>query len=458
MVGASGARISWMNRRWNTRRSASLAGALALASLPLSAQTDHDYVADVRFAIDEIEKQCGELLRSKGIEWRKVTAPFLEEARAVRDDGEHWVLLTRLLARLQDGHCEVQKLPGAGDLEWPADPKGEKTGPGMFWCKIDGKIFVKTVWNEAERVGLAPGMEVLEVNGQPAAKWLERRIQELSDTNSFSSPQHALFYACAWGLSDYPGTKLALVLKKPKGKKTARELTYTRATPAPWGAAFFPKDLKPTKQGDEDILFGLTEKKRGYIRLRRAPGDLPEQIDVALAEIGSAKGLILDFRANGGGGFDHDALMGRFVPAGKSFSSGREFASAGPHPYGGPIIAIVDGNTRSAGETAAGLFKDDGRGYVIGESPTAGMSSQKTTIELPSKLFALYVSIGSNMGRYNGGKGLEGIGVIPHRIVEYDPADLDEKVDTLIKTAEALLAKFPQKDVRYDPRDHGWKP
>jgi C-terminal processing protease CtpA/Prc len=397
-------------------RALGVLSAALLAALPLAGQSD--YVADVAFAIDAIEEQCAALLRSKGIEWRKVTSPFLEEAKAVRDDGEHWVLLRRLLARLQDGHCEVQKLPAANDVQWPADPRGEKTGVGMFWCRSNGKILVKSVWNEAEKAGPQPGMEVLEVNGQPAAKWLDRRIQELSDTESFSTPQMALAFTCHWGLWEYPETKLALMLKKPKGKKTEREVVYKHSTSAPWGPAFFPKDLKYAKEDATDVSYGFTEKKWGYIHVRRCPGDLPEQIDVALAEIGSAKGLILDFRANGGGGFDHDAFMGRFVPAGKTFSSGREFAIAGPHPYGGPIVAIIDGNTRSAGETAAGLFKDDGRGYVIGESATAGMSSQKTTIELPSRLFELYVSTGSNMGRYNGGRGLEGIGVIPHRIVE----------------------------------------
>jgi hypothetical protein len=434
-----------------------LAGAATLAALaagPAGAQAD--YVADVEFAIAEIEKQCGELLRSKGIDWRKQAAPLLESAKDVRDPADHWVLLTRLLARLRDGHAEVQKLPGAGPVEWPADPRGEKTGPGMFWCKIGGKVFVKTVWNEAERVGLQPGMEVVEVNGLPAKDWLARRIEELSDLVSFSSEQQALFYACHWGLADYPGTKLALVLKKAKSKKTERELNYVKANPTAWGPAFFPEDLKPVQEKD-DVRYGITERKWGYIHLRRAPGDLPEQIDVALGELGPVKGLILDFRGNSGGGFDHDAFMGRFVPAGKTYAPGPSFASAGAHPYGGPIVAIVDGTVRSAGETAAGFFKDDGRGYVIGESPTAGMSSQKTTIELPSKLFALYVSTSSNRGRYNEGKGLEGLGVIPHRIVEYDPHDLDEKVDTLIRTAEELLAKFPQKDVRYDPKDFGWK-
>lgn len=47
--------------------------------------------------------------------------------------------------------------------------------------------------------------------------------------------------------------------------------------------------------------------------------------------------------------------------------------------------------------------------------------------------------------------------MIPHELVEYDPADLDQKIDTLLARAEALLAKFPQKNVRYDPKEFGWK-
>ena len=98
-------------------RYARLAG-LALLALPAAAQTD--YVADVKYAIEQVDKECAELLRTKSIDWRKATAPLLEEAKAVRDDGEHWVLLTRLLARLQDGHAEVQQLPSGSGVQWPA--------------------------------------------------------------------------------------------------------------------------------------------------------------------------------------------------------------------------------------------------------------------------------------------------------------------------------------------------
>ncbi len=135
----------------------------------------------------------------------------------------------------------------------------------------------------------------------------------------------------------------------------------------------------------------------------------------------------------------------------------KTYASTGPDPYGGPIVVIVDGLVRSAGETATGIFKEDGRAYMIGESATAGMSAVKKTIELPSRLFALYVAVASNKGRFNQGRGIEGIGVIPHEIVLYDPADLSQGKDTLIRRAETLLRDFPQSKVPYLAAQFGWK-
>ena len=63
----------------------------------------------------------------------------------------------------------------------------------------------------------------------------------------------------------------------------------------------------------------------------------------------------------------------------------------------------------------------------------------------------------SNKKRFNGGKGIEGIGVIPNEIVPYDPRDLDNEIDTQIKKAEELLADFPAKKVQYKPAKFGWK-
>ena len=108
----------------------------------------------------------------------------------------------------------------------------------------------------------------------------------------------------------------------------------------------------------------------------------------------------------------------------------------------------------SAAETGSGMFKEDGRALLIGESATAGMSSSKETVDLPSGKYSLYVSVSSNMGRFNDGKGIEGIGVIPQLRLEFDPEDLAAGQDTLIRRAEALLGeaaagKGPWKDVPY---------
>jgi hypothetical protein len=80
------------------------------------------------------------------------------------------------------------------------------------------------------------------------------------------------------------------------------------------------------------------------------------------------------------------------------------------------------------------------------------MSSSKQTLRLPSGLFSAYFSVFSNKARFNGGRGIEGVGVPPHEIVNYDPVDLAAGVDTQIRRAEELLTKgFPAGVVAYVP-------
>ena len=426
---------------------------LSAVSSAHAADGTRTYVRDVEFALEELEKNCGHFFPVKGIDWKKVSRQFRREVRSVKNSQQHLVLLVRLLARLEDGHASVRPLEKGKGIRWPDDGWSRHTGPGMFWCRIGKKIFIKNTWATAKAMGLSPGLEVVAVNGLPAAKWIDRRIETLSDRIGFSTDQQAFFYACHWGLADAPGTRLKLTLRKGRGRKKSGVLTYEKASAVPWGPAFFPEGLETSK----DLRWGTTEKSWGYIHVRRCPGNLPELMDRPLRDLDDAPGIILDFRGNSGGGFDHDALLGRFVPRGKTISFAKRYRSAGPRPYGGPVVVIVDATIRSAGETAAGIFKEDGRAYMIGESPTAGMSSSKTRIALPSGLFELYVSVHSNKARFNKGRGIEGVGVIPHEIVEFRPKDLEVETDTLIERAEALLAKFPQKKVPYDPTAFGWK-
>jgi carboxyl-terminal processing protease len=116
------------------------------------------------------------------------------------------------------------------------------------------------------------------------------------------------------------------------------------------------------------------------------------------------------------------------------------------------MVVILDAGVSSAGETVGGMFKEDGRAYAIGDSPTAGMSSSKQTVPVPSGLFSAYVSVFSNKARFNKGRGIEGVGVPPHEIVPYDAEELATGVDSQIRRAEDLLTKgFPESTVDYVP-------
>lgn len=106
-----------------------------------------------------------------------------------------------------------------------------------------------------------------------------------------------------------------------------------------------------------------------------------------------------------------------------------------------------------AAATVAGMFKEDGRAYLIGDSPTAGTSSQKAEVTTPSGLFKIRFSVHTNMARANQGCGIEGIGIGPHEMLPLESQDLAKNQDTLIKRAiELLQSGFPKGVVSYHSR------
>ena len=425
-----------------------------LLMIALAAAAPQSFEEDVECALDALEEKCGHFFEMKDIDWKAVRKEFGKAAKSAKDDGDEYLVLARIVARLKDGHAEVRPGAKGDELKWPDDAPfgGSQGSSGMAWCRIGKKIYVKSVAGPAADASVDPGSEVLKVDGLPVEKWLTARMEEVRDVWALGAEQHVFFWTTHLGLSGKEGGRMTMDVKTPEGKKKARTITFGRSSYRSYGPAAFPDGMK----GEKDVTWTRLESGVGYLHLRRCKSDLPEQVDEALADLAGAPGIILDFRGNSGGGFDHDALMGRFVPAGQELAFSKRYASAGPNPYAGPVVVIVDGSVVSAGETASGMFKEDGRALMIGESPTAGMSSSKETIELPSGKYALYVSVSSNMGRFNDGRGPEGIGAIPHLLVEFDPEDLSAKRDTLIRRAEELLAeaaggKGAWKDVPYRP-------
>lgn len=394
------------------------------------------YEKDVEFLLIELEKKAGHFFDVKGVDWPAVGKQFRREVTTVENDAEHLELCLRLLARLKDGHA------GLGDLKMEIPEKWRQrklSGPGVRLMTIGDRVYIRHVFGAAAQLGIATGMEVVKIDGLPAFDWLQKRVATLRDDRGYSTDHQALYAACHWGMADQEGTQIEFELAGAEKNRTVTIVRQGDPSVAPLGPIFLPHGLK--RIGRQ--RYGKTERGFGYIHLRDVPGNLPEQLDTMLEAIGEAPGLILDMRANGGGGCDHEAVFGRFIPEGKRW---RQYTGDGKTPFAGPLVVIVDSGTRSAGETVAGMFKEDGRAYTIGDGPTAGTSSQKQSLALPSGLFSVRFSVRSNKKRFNNGRGVEGIGVPPHEVVPYDPADLAKRIDTQIRRADELLRKGLPKD------------
>lgn len=419
---------------------------------PDAGRADGVYVTDMEFALDQLEQKCGHFFKLKEIDWKAVRTEFLAQAQGVDGDAEHVLLMHRLLARLRDGHARLQPGTQGGELPWPEEMKSPRYSPGFSLCRVGKKVFIRTATKEAAEVGLAPGMEVVSVDEMKVAKWFEAELETYLDMTSCSTEQHGLASFMRWGFTRPEGARMKLEVKDGRVTKK-KTITVGRFNGFNEGPAIVPADCAWV---GKSLRWCRLPSGHGYINVRRIEDDILSEMDKALEQLQDVPGLILDFRGNSGGGCDHDALEARFVPRGKSMPrmARPELASQGPYPYAGPIVVIVDATVVSAGETTSGMFKEDGRAYMIGESATAGMSSQKETIQLPSGKLGLYVSVGSNRSSFNRGRGIEGIGVPPQEQLEYDPEELAKGVDTFIRRAEELLVKFPQKEVRYDPKDY----
>lgn len=411
---------------------------------PLSAKDKGDiYERDVDFMLAELPKKAGHFFEAKHIDWKKVSVEFKAAVKKVESDEEHLKLCNRLVARLKDGHASLID----PTVKYPDESKGRRfTGPRVHLVTVGGKAYVRTAFGDAQTAGVKAGMEVMKIDGKSAIEYLKAARDRLCDERGYGTDHAAMYYACHTGLADWEGESIEFQLLDGKKRETVKIVRRGGPNFVPIGPVFPPKNVKAIGRQ----MYGKTEDGMAYIHLRDVPGDLPGQLDMMLKEIGDAPGLILDCRANGGGGCDHDAVFGRFVPNGEKW---RQYQSAGPNPYAGPMVVIVDAGVRSAGETVAGQFKEDGRAWMIGETPTAGMSSSKDRLEVPSGMFKVYYSVASNKGRFNGGKGIEGIGVPPNEITPYDPEDLKKGVDTQIRMAAEILKKgLPAGKVAYQPK------
>jgi C-terminal processing protease CtpA/Prc len=428
--------------RWQPLVAGAFLTVAALAHSPAPLDSDHE--VDIAHVLGEIGKNAERVLKAKDIDWKKVSKRIIKKAEDITSDQELIDLASEIIAELHDGHARFTKV----DVDMDGFGDGPRQSGGLSLYPYKGKWYVLRSVGAAGSSGIKAGWEVVKIDGEKAKDWMARAHERLTSSRGFSTTRAADWIVGTWGVNGPDGKSCKFEFKDEKRKSKKKTLTWSSKAGGGrlLGPVVYPENL--TSVG-KDVAYKKLESGMGYVLAAKVPGDLHTAFDEAIAGLGDIDGLILDFRSNMGGGYDRDAVLGRFVPEGQSFG-GEE--SAGPNPYTGQIVVLVDPATISAGETIVGELKEEGRAYLIGPGGTHGASGSKKETKAPSGKFAIRYVVASNKQRFNGGRGVEGLGIEPDEIVEYDPKIIASGIDPCIQRAEELLKKpLPKKAVTYVP-------
>lgn len=436
LLGAAPSQSSWSH----------LAPKALLAAPPCDKTGESEYETDISHMLKELGQRAAAPLKVKDIDWKKVTKKYQALAKDVETDEQLVDLAFQLTAELRDGHARVNFDAKKIDMSIFAD--GPRSPCGLNLYPKDGKWYVLRAVGAADKSGVKAGWQVVKIDGMKVADWMAEAKARMTKRDGFSTEHAADWIVGTWGMTGPDGTSSSFEFRDTKKKKKKKTLDWYKKAGGSrlYGPVVYPKDLE--KAGDR-VYYQKLGSGMGYVLIDKIPGDLPDSLDKALAALGEVDGLIIDFRANMGGGYDRDELLGRFIPKGQTFGNEK---STGPKPYTGQMVLLADPSTISAAETIVGELKEEGRAYLIGPGPTHGASGQKETVEAPSGKFSIYFVVRSNKQRFNGGRGVEGIGIAPDEVVAYDPKVIASGMDPCIARAEELLkSPLPKKAVSYVP-------
>ena len=194
----------------------------------------------------------------------------------------------------------------------------------------------------ADRAGLRIGDKILAIDGK--------------DAHGFTSEQ------VSNGLKGEPGSKVRVTVEHLDGSQATCTIRRERiAIPGVPYAGWVADGIGYIRHSD--FTEGCYEEMRAAIERLRSEGDL--------------KGLVLDYRSNGGGIMQEAVkILGMFVPKGtevvstkgRSEDSKQVFRTeTEPILSDLPLVVLINANTASAAEIVSGALQDLDRAVLIGQ-------------------------------------------------------------------------------------------
>lgn len=187
----------------------------------------------------------------------------------------------------------------------------------------------------------------------------------------------------------------------------------------------------------------MLEDDIGYLYISNFTNSTPAQFEEQLAQLQEQgmKGLVLDLRGNPGGTVESVTEIAEYlIPEGLVFymqypdGSRKDYSVDGSNYIQLPIAVLVNNNSASASEILASSIQESGAGTVIG-TQTYGKGVVQTMYPLRDKT-AVKLTVSEYFTR--NGNSINGVGVTPDRVVEYDEDSYNEEKNLDNQMEEAI--------------------
>ena len=378
------------------------------------------------------------------LDWDRAYFESLERVMAAGSTIEYYRVLQLMCVQLRDGHTYVTPPKELRSRLWSRPPVRTRL--------VEGRVIVMEVYGDTgERAGIAPGDEVLEVDGMPVLEYSREYVRPYQFA---STPQDLDSKAYETRLlAGAQGSTVELRLARADGAGYTCELERL------WGKA--RSEMVPPREPITHEWVG-EDGDIALVRLNTFNDPVTaERFEALFEELLRAKAMILDIRENGGGNsgigwrvlklltsgpFNSSAWYTRAYrpafrewrrPEGRYTRSASVIAPDGERAFDGPVVVLTSPRTYSAAEDFCVSFRTMGRGTVIGE-PTGGSTGQPLRLRLPGGLTA---AVCSKRDRFPDGTEFVGVGIQPDIAVSSTVSDIRAGSDTVLEAAIAELAR-----------------
>ena len=375
-----------------------------------------------------------------GVDWQAVHDELRPKMEAARNmDGARQVL-DDMLERLKQSHFAIFPGDVYRDLDSGDDADSGESTSGIDLRVLDGHAIVTAVepGSSAAARNVKPGWEITRIGNTDIQPVIARISSRFPDSTLLDLRQSR---AVLFRLQGETDSSVRIDFLDGADRKISLDLNRT----APRGKLVHFGNLPPQYVWSE---WRKPTADTGYVRFNMFMD--PEALSTTMADAikgcAGCKGFVIDLRGNPGGiGGLAMGVAGWFMDR-QGVQLGTEYLRGltvkfvifpRPEPFRGPLAVLVDGSSASTSEILAGGLKDLQRARIFG-SRTAGAALPSIIERLPNGdgfqyAIANYVS--------QGGKPLEGIGVIPDEPVQptrrqllagHDPA-LDAAIEWIHK-------------------------